>query len=274
MSSKNYYSILNVSSTATKEEIKQAFNMLSKRYHPDRMNGEDTVYKDIAEAYSVLKNKERRREYDESLVTVDSCKNSFMEFQEHNVPEELTEQEYSRRKQLLKAVPVVESTYSLSYFMRLVAQASLNPDIAIHDFLFAIADKLELIDNSSNNVIFETEKLFNDITEELIPRKKIDMEQLLLNREQTLFEVDYEDKDWDMDGTKIESDESIRSKFDSMMSQRDTDMNSIQMLQQKIKESNNEWDESNIYSGLTNDGIFEETSLYSGFNESELFNQK
>lgn len=55
-SSKDYYKILGISKTASKEEIKAAYRRLAKEYHPDRNKGKDSVAKfiEINEAYSFL----------------------------------------------------------------------------------------------------------------------------------------------------------------------------------------------------------------------------
>lgn len=66
---KDYYSILGVSNTATGAEIKKAYSNLIKAFHPDYYNGDkDFATKksaEINEAYSVLKDSEKRKEYDE-----------------------------------------------------------------------------------------------------------------------------------------------------------------------------------------------------------------
>ena len=49
----NYYDLLELSSEATKEEIKKQYHSLSKKYHPDKNNGEDTQFKKIKEAYNI-----------------------------------------------------------------------------------------------------------------------------------------------------------------------------------------------------------------------------
>lgn len=65
--SQNHYEILGVEKTATEEEIKKAFRTLSKKYHPDK-NPEDKAaedkFKEVAEAYGVLSDEEKRRNYD------------------------------------------------------------------------------------------------------------------------------------------------------------------------------------------------------------------
>lgn len=62
---KNYYTTLGVDEKASVEEIKKAFRKLSLKYHPDKNNGDDTMFKEINEAYSVLGDNDKRREYDD-----------------------------------------------------------------------------------------------------------------------------------------------------------------------------------------------------------------
>jgi len=64
---KNYYSTLGVEKTASKEDIKKAYRQLSMKYHPDHNpgNGEaEAMFKEINEAYSILSNEDKRRDYD------------------------------------------------------------------------------------------------------------------------------------------------------------------------------------------------------------------
>lgn len=61
---KNYYDILGVDKNASLDEIKMAFRILAKKYHPDvNINGEETM-KEIAEAYTVLSDSSKRKKYD------------------------------------------------------------------------------------------------------------------------------------------------------------------------------------------------------------------
>ncbi len=66
---KNLYEVLRVRTTASQEQIKKAYLELIKRYHPDRYLG-DKVYAErytavLTEAYSVLKDPEKRKIYNE-----------------------------------------------------------------------------------------------------------------------------------------------------------------------------------------------------------------
>ncbi len=64
---RDYYEILNVSKEASQEEIKSSFRRLAKKYHPD-MNPDDKEaeknFKEINEAYEVLGDPDKRRQYD------------------------------------------------------------------------------------------------------------------------------------------------------------------------------------------------------------------
>ena len=64
---KDYYKLLDVPKTATKEEIAKSFKKLARKYHPDLNQDDKTAeskFKDINEAYEVLKDEEKRKLYD------------------------------------------------------------------------------------------------------------------------------------------------------------------------------------------------------------------
>jgi curved DNA-binding protein len=64
---KDYYKILGLTKTATQEEIKKAYRKLAVKYHPDKNpdNKEaEAKFKEVSEAYEVLKDPEKRKKYD------------------------------------------------------------------------------------------------------------------------------------------------------------------------------------------------------------------
>ena len=61
---KNYYDILGLNKHASQEDIKKAYRTLSKKYHPDRNGGDDSKFKEINEAYDILGDEEKRKQYD------------------------------------------------------------------------------------------------------------------------------------------------------------------------------------------------------------------
>lgn len=69
--SKDYYHILGLSKTASQDEVKQAFRRLAHQYHPDKATGNEEKFKELNEAYQVLGNEEKRKQYDQFGATFD-----------------------------------------------------------------------------------------------------------------------------------------------------------------------------------------------------------
>ncbi len=63
--SKNYYDVLGVSKSASKDEIKKAFRKLAHQFHPDKNKGDDTKFKELNEAYQILSDDQKRAQYDQ-----------------------------------------------------------------------------------------------------------------------------------------------------------------------------------------------------------------
>lgn len=67
MNKRDYYEVLGVSKTASKEEIKKAYRKLSKQFHPD-INKEANAsekFQEVKEAYEVLSDEQKRAQYDQ-----------------------------------------------------------------------------------------------------------------------------------------------------------------------------------------------------------------
>jgi curved DNA-binding protein len=64
----DYYSVLGIKNGSSDDEIKKAYRKQAMKYHPDRNEGDtkaESKFKDISEAYAVLNDKKKRREYDQ-----------------------------------------------------------------------------------------------------------------------------------------------------------------------------------------------------------------
>lgn len=65
MTKRDYYEVLGVGKTASDDEIKKAFRKAAVKYHPDKEGGDEAKFKEINEAYEVLKDKQKRQRYDQ-----------------------------------------------------------------------------------------------------------------------------------------------------------------------------------------------------------------
>lgn len=67
----DYYRILGVEKNAPEEEIKKAYRIIAKRYHPDANPGDEAAarrFREAAEAYAVLGDMEKRQEFDKACL--------------------------------------------------------------------------------------------------------------------------------------------------------------------------------------------------------------
>lgn len=63
---RDYYEVLGINKTATKDEIKSAYRKLAKKYHPDnKETGNENKFKEIQEAYDILYDDQKRSAYDQ-----------------------------------------------------------------------------------------------------------------------------------------------------------------------------------------------------------------
>ncbi|HEX5456139.1 MAG TPA: molecular chaperone DnaJ [Candidatus Saccharimonadales bacterium] len=65
MAKRDYYEVLGVAKNASDDEIKKAFRRKAVEYHPDKQGGDEEKFKEINEAYEVLKDSKKRQRYDQ-----------------------------------------------------------------------------------------------------------------------------------------------------------------------------------------------------------------
>lgn len=67
MAKRDYYEVLGISKSASKDEIKKAYRTLAKKYHPDRNKeaGAEEKFKEAQEAYDVISDEQKRKAYDQ-----------------------------------------------------------------------------------------------------------------------------------------------------------------------------------------------------------------
>jgi curved DNA-binding protein CbpA len=75
----DHYKTLGLSSAATREEIRRAYRVLARRYHPDVNPGNSTAerFREISRAYETLSDPERRKQYDSERETEESFSSAF-----------------------------------------------------------------------------------------------------------------------------------------------------------------------------------------------------
>jgi molecular chaperone DnaJ len=65
MTKRDYYEILGIGKNASADEIKKAYRKAAVKHHPDKEGGDEKKFKEISEAYEVLKDSQKRQRYDQ-----------------------------------------------------------------------------------------------------------------------------------------------------------------------------------------------------------------
>jgi curved DNA-binding protein CbpA len=85
---KNYYEILELNSNASEQEISKAYRRLALKWHPDKNPGNakeaEKRFVEVAEAYEILSNKEKKKLYDDQLIQNSSNNYNFNDDRSNN----------------------------------------------------------------------------------------------------------------------------------------------------------------------------------------------
>jgi DnaJ-class molecular chaperone len=107
MNDKDYYKTLGVSEDATSDEIKKTYRKLAFQYHPDRNPGSEEMMKEINEAYAVLSDPGKRREYD-------SYRRSYGSFARDRFRQAYTEQDIFKDSDIYHIFEELSKTFGFS----------------------------------------------------------------------------------------------------------------------------------------------------------------
>lgn len=89
MQTPNYYQILEIKRDATESQIKKAFRLLAKKYHPDKIDINDSPdqieiskhkFRDILNAYDVLTDEKRKSEYDRRIQNIERKQKKYQSY--------------------------------------------------------------------------------------------------------------------------------------------------------------------------------------------------
>jgi len=76
----NFYNTLNITEDAGNEDIKTAFRILAKQYHPDTSKGDCQKFRQVHHAYKILSDPESRRDYDRTLKNFQNRNSAFSDY--------------------------------------------------------------------------------------------------------------------------------------------------------------------------------------------------
>ncbi len=168
---KNYYKILGVKEDASKAEIKKAYISLAKKYHPDKLSEEDKkndIFSDISEAYTVLSNEDKRKDYD---IKLDKMKKG--EDVEKHQREEKFEKLILKAKRKIKSKNYNEAMIKLEKINQFYKYSDQKPTPEINSYTGFVMymtgkNKREAIifmDNAITETMFNDEDILLNLTE-------------------------------------------------------------------------------------------------------------
>lgn len=69
----DYYDILGISRSASADDIRRAYRKLAQQHHPDKTGGDDVKFREVNQAYQVLSDEEKRKQYDQFGTTFEQA---------------------------------------------------------------------------------------------------------------------------------------------------------------------------------------------------------
>ena len=127
---KNYYEILEVDKNASEEVIEKAYKTLAKKYHPDLQNNSNSQNKmqQINEAYEILSNDFKRREYDEKLQKQSVSVEEYNKIIQENNKLKQDLQKATSSNNEINSNPIDSLQFARRYYSK-IKRASQQPQI-------------------------------------------------------------------------------------------------------------------------------------------------
>lgn len=178
MSITTYYNTLNVSRNASEKEIKKQYRILAKQFHPDINPSAINVFKEIVEAYDVLSNSKKRKEYDLLVKKAELEEhNQLTLYKENNVYNQATQSSYDRSIENIEKLNTLvcneieklkteEIVDKLNYIANSVDQMRINQ--LKSDIIGLSGGYITENRNTRDNCSFETDMYYKDPHKESI----------------------------------------------------------------------------------------------------------
>ncbi len=159
---KDYYRILNVKSSATTAEIKNAYRKIAMAYHPDR-NPDDAlaaaVFSDAAEAYKVLSDSESRKQYNYERYLI-------------------AEEEYKRPVETIDAL--ILRIKKLNEYVKHTDPFRLNKNALLYTIRQLFPDDLTLLQQTNHSLLQEFLELVTISAQYLYSNQTKQLSKLLM----------------------------------------------------------------------------------------------
>lgn len=169
---KNYYQVLGLDSSATEEDIKNAYRLFVKKFHPDKQNGDkffEDRFKEVREAYEYLLNpsaykytsQERKKTYKDTSIEIENYllkeklkkENLLRETLELEIKKLKKEQETAKLQDKLKIKEEEYNTLENTIFLKKGNTVVNGNTITVDKLVIPLKDitNIELITHSNKN---------------------------------------------------------------------------------------------------------------------------
>ncbi len=159
MKPKDYYALLGVHKRSSKEEIKQNYRKLAKKYHPDANVGKpemEEIFKDLTVGYDILMDKDKKKKYDRQVVRynygappkVEKDKTKKYGVKNENAANEFVSTILGFGKDATQTIKTKASEFKVNIASKKIAKKGDNIEaileIALEDGLFGAEKKVSL----------------------------------------------------------------------------------------------------------------------------------